>query len=163
MPKEVDSDESQDLLDALESIKGLLEKGESKLSAARASLAQAKTSNDEASNLRSAHNEPVVPVLDDVVLTPELEEEDIPVLSTSADDIPVLDDIPALDDVVATLPAGHSTATVLAWLDDLQARLEKQLHESLLRSIVNIEADLKETLQLQFQALREQIEEEDGD
>jgi len=163
MPKEVDSDESQELLAALESIKGLLEKGESKLSAARASLAQAKTSNDEASNLRSAHNEPVVPVLDDVVLTPELDEEDIPVLSASADDIPVLDEIPAPDEVLATAAAGHDTATVLAWLDELQIRLEKQLHETLLRSVVSIEADLKQTLQEQFQALREQIEQEGED
>lgn len=163
MARNVDSDDSQDLLDALESIKGLLEKGESKLSAARESLAQAKTSNDQASSLRKpVSDEPVVPVLDDVVLTPAVDEEDIPSLSASRDDIPLPDEIPALDEVVAAAPAGHSTATVLAWLDSLQEQLEKHLHDSLLRSVVSIEADLKATLELQFQALREQIE-ADGD
>jgi predicted component of type VI protein secretion system len=161
MPKEVDSDESQDLLDALESIKGLLEKSESKLSAARESLAQAKTSNDQASSMRMpVSNEPVVPVLDDVVLTPEVDEEDIPVLSASADDIPVLEDVPVLGPAA---PAGPTTDQILGWLDELQARLEKDMRDRLMRSVVSIETEIKQALQEQFQALREQIEAESED
>ena len=68
MPKDTDNNDSPDLLNALESIKGLLEQSENKLSAARASLKKANSPEIPQGIIRpSVSSEPVVPVLDDVI------------------------------------------------------------------------------------------------
>ena len=81
MPKDTDNRKSPELLDALESIKGLLEQSESKLSAARESLQKAKPQANPPGSVRpSVSKEPVVPVLDDVVtsLEDDLDEDELP-------------------------------------------------------------------------------------
>lgn len=164
MPKDTNSNDSPELLDALESIKGLLEKSESKLSAARESLQKAKPQNNQQSIVRpSVSSEPVVPVLDDVVtsLAEELDEEDLPLLD---DDVPVLDSImepePAAAPELApsTEVTGYSTDEIHAYIDKLQQQLEKELRNTLMRSIVNIETEIKKTLAEQIQKLKDEIE-----
>ena len=160
MPKDTDSHDSPELLDALESIKGLLEQSESKLSAARESLQKAKT---ESIVRPTVSSEPVLPVLDDVVVSPteDLDEEDLPLLD---DDVPVLDSILESEPAAAPEPApppqptGYSVDEVQAYIDNLQRQLEKELRNSLMRTVVNIETEIKKTLAEQIQKLKDEIE-----
>ena len=160
MPKDTNSHDSPELLDALESIKGLLEQSESKLSAARESLQKAKT---ESIVRPTVSSEPVLPVLDDVVLSPteDLDEEDLPLLD---DDVPVLDSILESEPAAAPEPAplpqptGYSVDEVQAYIDNLQRQLEKELRNSLMRTVVNIETEIKKTLAEQIQKLKDEIE-----
>lgn len=162
MPKDTNSNDSPELLDALESIKGLLEKSESKLSAARASLQKAKPQNNPQGIVRpSVSSEPVVPVLDDVVtsLAEDLDEEDLPLLD---DDVPVLDSVlepepPVLEPERASEASGYSEDELHAYIDNLQQRLEKELRNTLMRTVVNIEAEIKKTLAEQIQKLKDEI------
>ena len=162
MPKDTNSNDSPELLDALESIKGLLEKSESKLSAARESLKKAKPQNNQQGIVRpSVSSEPVVPVLDDVVtsLAEELDEEELPLLD---DDVPVLESVlkpePAVQETgVDSQVTGYSEDEILAYIDGLQQQLEKELRNTLMRTVVNIEAEIKKTLAEQIQKLKDEI------
>ena len=162
MPKDTNSNDSPELLDALESIKGLLEKSESKLSAARESLKKAKPQNNQQGIVRpSVSSEPVVPVLDDVVTTlaEELDEEELPLLD---DDVPVLESVlepkPAVRKAeVDSEATGYSEDEILAYIDSLQQQLEKELRNTLMRTVVNIEAEIKKTLAEQIQKLKDEI------
>ena len=156
MPKDTKSNDSPELLDALESIKGLLEKSESKLSAARESLQKAKPQNNQHGIVRpSVSSEPVVPVLDDVVtsLAKDLDEEDLPLLD---DDVPVLENV--LEPETTSQATGYSADELHAYIDSLQRRLEKELRNTLMRTVVNIEAEIKKTLAEQIQKLKDEIE-----
>ncbi len=154
MTKDSDNTDNQDIVKALESIRGLLEKSESKLSAARASLKKAKRTETPASKI-PVSNEPVVPVLDDVVLPSEDDEAQPSLL-----DIPAVIDIASnILDAPTPLPAGHTTEEVLEYLDNLQKDLEKHLHETLIESLVHIEVEIKQVLQDKMQKLREEIAE----
>lgn len=164
MPKDTDNRTSPELLDALESIKGLLEQSESKLSAARESLQKAKPQTLKSGIVRpSVSDEPVVPVLDDVVTTleDELDEDELPLLE---EDVPVLDELLEAEPVSTSppvsppTPAGYSTEQVLNYIDELQQDLEKQLRNTLMRTVVNIEAEIKKTLSEQIQKLKDEIE-----
>ena len=163
MPKDTNSNDSPELLDALESIKGLLEKSESKLSAARESLQKAKPQNNQQGIVRpSVSSEPVVPVLDDVVtsLAEDLDEEDLPLLD---DDVPVLESVlepepPVLEPETTSQATGYSADELHAYIDSLQRRLEKELRNTLMRTVVNIEAEIKKTLAEQIQKLKDEIE-----
>jgi hypothetical protein len=164
MPNDTDSQDSPELLDALESIRGLLEKSESKLSAARESLQKANPQNNQQGIVRpSVSSEPVVPVLDDVVASPadDLDEEDLPLLD---DDVPVLDSILEPEPTAAPEPAplppptGYSADEVQAYIDKLQQQLEKELRNTLMRTVVNIETEIKKTLAEQIQTLKDEIE-----
>ena len=162
MPKDTNSNDSPELLDALESIKGLLEKSESKLSAARESLKKAKPQNNQQGIVRpSVSSEPVVPVLDDVVtsLAEELDEEELPLLD---DDVPVLESVlepePTIPETeVDSQAPGYSEDEILAYIDGLQQQLEKELRNTLMRTVVNIEAEIKKTLAEQIQKLKDEI------
>lgn len=162
MPKDTDNNDNPDLLNALESIKGLLEKSESKLSAARESLKKAKTPDIKQGITRpSVSSEPVVPVLDDVVETivDTTEDEDDPLL----DDIPVLENSLELEDETPTeppevlQPPGHSTEEVLAYIDQLQIQLENELRNSLMHAVVEIETEINKTLNEEIQKLKDQL------
>lgn len=162
MPKDTNSNDSPELLDALESIKGLLEKSESKLSAARESLKKAKPQNNQQGIVRpSVSSEPVVPVLDDVVtsLAEELDEEELPLLD---DDVPVLESVlepePSVPETeVDSQATGYSEDEILAYIDGLQQQLEKELRNTLMRTVVTIEAEIKKTLAEQIQKLKDEI------
>jgi len=166
MPKDTDSQDSPELLSALESIKGLLEQSESKLSAARENLKMAKSKTSSPGIVRpSVSSEPVVPVLDDVVarLEDDFDEEDLPLLEDD-DEVPVLDSFldtePAVtpEEVPLLQPAGYSTDEIQAYLDQLHRQLEKELRNTLMRTVVNIETEIKRTLTEQIEKLKEEIE-----
>ena len=54
--------------------------------------------------------------------------------------------------------AGYDTEEVLFYIDKLQQQLEKQLRNTLMRTVVNIEAEIKKTLTEQIQQLKDEIE-----
>ncbi len=163
MPKDNHDQKSPELLDALESIKGLLEQSESKLSAARESLRMAKPQAGQQGIVRpSTSTDPVVPVLDDVVTTLEddLDEDDVPLLD---EDVPLLDNILETEpvDLPPSAPpqaSGYSVDEVLNYIDNLQLQLEKELRNTLMRTVVNIETEIKKTLAEQIQKLKDEIE-----
>ena len=177
----LDEQENQEsLLNALESIKGLLEKSESKLSAARSSLKGAKTSQDshKMSNKIPVSNEPVFPVLDDVVFDDNDEQaidsdqkinlDAIPTLS-SEDDLLIEDDSEALEpsntieaeeSAAPAMPATGDSLNaeeMLAYLDSFQAALEKDIRDTLMRTVVSIESEVKKTVAAQIEQLRNEI------
>ena len=168
MPKDTDNNDSPDLLNALESIKGLLEQSESKLSAARESLKKAKSPDIKPAIIRpSVSSEPVVPVLDDIVeTTADATEDEEPSLFG---DLPVLDSYLEPEETIPSepqeplLPPGHSTDEVLTYLDQLQLQLDKELNETLMSAVVDIEAELKKTLNEEIQKLKEQLIQSDKD
>jgi hypothetical protein len=169
MPKDTDNTDSPDLLNALESIKGLLEQSESKLSAARESLKKAKTPDIKKESVvrPPVSSEPVVPVLDDIVetFTENTAEEEPSLL----DEVPVLENFLEPEEATLSEPEqvlplpGHSTDEVLAYIDHLQLQLEQELTDTLTRTVVDIEAELKKTVETEFQKLKEQLAQTDND
>ena len=164
MPKDTDNSDNPELLNALESIKGLLELSENKLSAARESLKKAKSPDIKPAITRpSVSSEPVVPVLDDIVETTEDNEPSL------LDDLPVLENYLEPEETISPEPpqplppSGHSTDEVLAYLDQLQLQLDKELNETLMSAVIDIEAELKKTLNEEILKLKEQLIQSDED
>lgn len=168
MPKDTDNIDSPDLLNALESIKGLLEQSENKLSAARESLKKAKPAEITQSIVRpSVSSEPVVPVLDDVIeMSADAEDGEE---SLQLDEVPELQSIlepeavPSPEPLEEPQPAGHSTDEVLVYLEQLHEQLEQELTDSLMRTVVDLKADIKKTLSEEFQKLKEQFAQADDE
>ena len=143
-----DADSTQDsLVDALESIKNLLAKSDSKLAAARESIAIA--SNQTALGQKGVHEQFEIPVLDDIVIP----AEEISNISEKIDE--------TLAAVSESIPKASSSApnpeVVLKYLDTLQKKLEKTLRDSLMKSIVTIEVGLKKSLVSEIDEIRKQV------
>lgn len=154
--KEADTPDS--LVDALESIKSLLAKSDSKLAAARESIAIA--SNQTAKGqIESEQFE--IPVLDDIVVPADVESatEEVSNISEQLSEkigetlAAVHESIPTLSDAVSA----PDPEVMLDYLDTLQEKLEKTLRDSLMKSIVTIEAGLKKSLTTEIDNIREQI------
>lgn len=156
--KNKDAESQDSLVDALESIKILLAKSDSKLAAARESIAIA--SNQTAlGHLESEQFE--IPVLDDIVIPADIESatEEVSNISEQISEkidetlATVSESIPALSESVST----PDPQVMLDYLDKLQERLEKTLRDSLMKSIVTIEAGLKTSLVSEIDKIRKQI------
>ena len=155
--KSASAADSQDsLVDALESIKSLLAKSDSKLAAARKSIAIA--SNQTAKGQSEQFE---IPVLDDVVTPTDVESvsEEVSniseVLSSKIDETlaAVQEKIPVLSNPVSN----PDPKIILKYLDTIQEKLEKSLRDSLMKSIVTIELGLKKSLISEIDKVREQI------
>ncbi|MFP3873275.1 MAG: hypothetical protein ACLFQT_02140 [Thiohalophilus sp.] len=136
------------LLNALESIKNLLEQSETKLTAARDSISRA--------------NEPVVPVLEDIIepdaYDAPAKQLDIPEITDEADvtNDEALSPHSEEPDTMSD-PTQTDSDTMLEFLDHLQASLEKEVRNTLMRTVVNIEKDVKKTIAEQLDTIRDQI------
>ena len=150
--------DSQDsLVDALESIKALLAKSDSKLAAARESIAIA--SNQTELGHKGVSEQFEIPVLDDIVIPAELESatEEVSNISEQLSE--------KIDETLATVSENIPNLTVtepdpeviLGYLDTLQEKLEKTLRDSLMKSIVTIEAGLKKSLISEVDKIRMQV------
>jgi len=129
-----DKPESDDLLNALESIKGLLEQSEVKLNAAKKSIAEAAPAN-------------LLPL-------PEVEE----ILDDDSFDVPVLSDIviPAADE------SGKATVDIevlKAFLDEMQKSVEKNMRATIMKAVVQAETDIKKQLRAYLNQLRKMLNE----
>lgn len=150
------------LLNALESIKSLLAQSETKLTAARDSINRANEPGNFKTSRSRSDNEPVVPVLDDIVephhLTESAEQLEIPEITDEAD---IADDVTLSPDseepATMSEPTQTDSDTMLEFLDHLQASLEKEVRNTLMRTVVNIEKEVKKTIAEQLDTIREQI------
>ncbi len=149
--------ESQDsLVDALESIKSLLAKSDSKLAAARESIAIASSQTAQG-HLESEQFE--IPVLDDIVEPVEVEFATEEVSKVSAQLSEKIDEtLAVVNENIPTLSTSEPDPQImLDHLDTLQTKLEKSLRDSLMKSIVTIELGLKKSLVGEIDKIREQI------
>ncbi len=152
------------LVNALESIHTLLEESETKLSAARESLAGSRIDNQKHYNPKGA-KPPSEPTLQPEIDSANLDEEDIAV--------PILEDIVVPGAEQEPLPlftedetAVEETVEISAArkqefidrLEAIQIEMDDYLNEMLVRCMAGIELDLKETLSRKLQELRDIIE-----
>lgn len=133
-----DKSESNDLLNALESIKGLLEQSEVKLNAAKKSIAEAAP--------RPTYT--ATPPL------PEVEE----IFDDESFEVPVLSDIviPAADE------GGKATVDIemlKAFLDEMQKNIEKNMRNTIMKAVVQAETDIKKQLRAYLNQLRKMLNE----
>jgi hypothetical protein len=136
------------LLHALESIKSLLEQSETKLTAARESISRANQPRKDTMPAKEKNNEPVVPILDDIV---EPENYELPLEQ---------EEQAKEEEVAETLLPDVGDAmdqAMLDYLDALQASLEKNVRNTLMRTVVNIEKEVKKTINEQLDVIRQQI------
>jgi hypothetical protein len=130
-----DTPKSDDLLDALESIKGLLEKSEHKLNSAKQSIAEASP--------------PAPPPLLEIE---EITEDD------AAFDVPVLSDI-----VVQSADEGGKATVDIevlkAFLDEMQKNVEKNMRDTIMKAVVQAEGDIKKQLRAYLNQLRKMLNE----
>ena len=129
-------EEPNDLLNALESIKGLLEQSESKLNAAKESV-----------KLASPKPLPL----------PEVEELD------DDDDEPF--EVPVLNDIVVPATSEGERPTVdievlKAFLDEMQSKIEKTMRDTLMKAVVQAETDIKKQMRAYLNQLRKMLNEE---
>jgi hypothetical protein len=124
--------EPDELLTALESIKGLLEKSELKLNAAKASINEA------------------TPGIGAATVPDELPEEEII-------DVPVLSDIVVHDD-----KGGSSVdiEVLKAFLDEMQKKIEKDMRSTIMKAVVAAETDIKKQIRAYLNQLRKMLNEQ---
>lgn len=134
-------DEPNELLSALESIKGLLEQSEVKLSAARESIAKA-----------TPHKTPPAPAL------PEPEVNEIFLEEEDELDVPVLSDI-----VIHSADEGGKPTVDIevlkAFLDEMQQKIEKNMRDTLMKAVVQAETDIKKQMRAYLNQLRKMLNE----
>ncbi len=157
-----DLSSSQDsLVDALESIKNLLEKSDSKLAAARESIAIASDQTARGTRDMTEGEQFEIPVLDEVVIPPEAGAATEEVSRISDEISEKIDEtLAAVSEAIPVLneeTPGLEPQVLLDYIDTLQKKLEKSLRDSLMKSIVTIEAGLKKTLTEEVDKIREQI------
>lgn len=155
--------EDSNLLNALESIKSLLEQSETKLSAARDSINRANQPGNFSTARHS--NEPVVPVLDDIVEPDEYigsEQMEIPEVTEVADsDTETSHQSEPEEHETMSQSTQSDSDTMLEFLDHLQASLEKEVRNTLMRTVVNIEKEVKKTIAEQLDTIRDQIKDKE--
>ncbi len=128
--------EPEELLSALESIKGLLEKSEVKLNAARESIELATP----------------IPTL-------STEAEELP----EVDNIPELVEVPELDEIVVQPQVEGAQPTVdidvlNAFLDEMQKQIEKTMRDKLMKAVVSAENDIKKQMRAYLDQIRKMLE-----
>jgi len=124
-----DHEKPDELLNALESIKGLLEQSESKLTAAKESINNATPGLIHDDMVLDDEEEIEVPVLSDIVV----HEED----GDSRVDIEVLK----------------------AFLDEMQKKVEKDMRDTLMKAVVKAEGDIKKQIRAYLNQLRKMLNE----
>ena len=124
-------EEPQELLSALESIKGLLEKSEVKLNAARESIELATP----------------IPTL-------STEVEEIPELI----EVPELDEI-VIEAQTAGAQPTVDIEVLKAFLDEMQKQIEKTMRDKLMKAVVSAENDIKKQMRAYLDQIRKMLDE----
>ena len=165
-----DADDSQDsLVDALESIKNLLAKSDSKLAAARESIAIASNQTALGKLSTKSAEQIEIPTLDDIIepfdtgaaaeevsnISDQISEKIEETLAVVSESIPSLD-VPAPEPKTVIITK-HDPQVTLDYLDTLQETLGKSLHNSLIKSLTEMESKLKNSLASEIDKIREQV------
>jgi len=177
-PSETIEKDQDDLMSTLESIRGLLEQSEDKLNAARESIsiANANTRHDTSALHSFRHNDSsdeIVPILDEII--------DLDYSSDSLEEIPELDTTftPTAEALsvqesslktkpLDTKPSGNHNKTeniatltrknlLIDALDNLQLDLEQSLRETLMKTMVTLEKDLKDRIHDRIKQIKAEI------
>lgn len=146
----------ESLVNALESIKSLLEQSETKLSAARESIAKASQPRDPFKSLTSQQDFDIPVLDDDDIVIPGAELSSI--ADTINETLAKVSEAPLLP----AEPARQDPQQVLDYLDTLQQQLEKSMRDSLMKSVVSIETGLKKVLKEELDKLRAQVKKDLG-
>lgn len=125
-----DNEQPDELLKALESIKGLLEQSETKLSAAKESI----------------HNATPGLIHDDMEIEDDNEEFEVPILS---DIVVHEEDGDSRVDI----------EVLKAFLDEMQKKVEKDMRDTLMKAIVKAEGDIKKQIRAYLNQLRKMLNE----
>ena len=123
-------EEPQELLSALESIKGLLEKSEVKLNAARESIELATPIPTLSTEVEEIPEVLEVPELDEIVIEPKIEGAQPTV------DIEVLK----------------------VFLDEMQKQIEKTMRDKLMKAVVSAENDIKKQMRAYLDQIRKMLD-----
>lgn len=156
--KENIGDSAQEsLVQALESIKGLLEKSESKLSAARESIALA----NDCSKRSKFKREEEIPVLNDIVMADNITSTQ-PDLDLSSGEI-VLPEPEAIVEPEPLIPQGIDCDDVIDLVNEFQQRIKPLLNEAITNSsILKMEQVLNDVLEKELHQLRNEIKQLDN-
>ncbi|HEB59976.1 MAG TPA: hypothetical protein ENJ01_12190 [Gammaproteobacteria bacterium] len=181
------TDAHDSLVKSLESIKELLLKSESKISAARESIARADMPRQERPDEPGAEDADDTPLFDlaDSATTSagpvqgddDVAEEDIDAFLSElgAADPHGDDDVPMLEDVVVpgrssgeeamqdtgTGPDHSPTLSgdaIEDIMNEFQKNLEKKIHDTLIQVIVQLESELKAQIREEIEELRQQLQ-----
>jgi len=168
----IDKDQD-DLMSTLESIRGLLEQNESKLTAARESITNANNLNDTSAltKIRNSEEE-IVPILDQII------KPDTSLDSDSQIDIPELDSIVSTEEPQEQTDVGIELSNpepvrskqtkdhlasltqknlLLDALDNFQIDLEQSLREDLMKTMIGLEKDLKDKISKKINQIKDDI------
>ena len=168
----IDKDQD-DLMSTLESIRGLLEQNESKLTAARESITNANNLNNTSALTKIKNTEEeIVPILDQII------EPDTSLDNDNQIDIPELDSIISTEgpqeqaDVSIELSSSEPVRSektkdhlasltqknlLLDALDSFQIDLEQSLREDLMKTMIGLEKDLKEKISKKIEQIKYDI------
>ena len=160
-----DSDPQDSLVDALESIKNLLAKSDEKLAAARESIAIASNQTPLSGLDPNQSGQYEIPVLDDIVIPLDAQSatDEVSNISEQISEkieetlAAVSEKTPAVDIAAAEAAAKPDPQIMLDYLDNLQKKLDTLLRDSLMKSIVSIEAGLKKSISSEINKIRKQI------
>ncbi|MGD9390845.1 MAG: hypothetical protein PVG18_10290 [Thioalkalispiraceae bacterium] len=151
------NDAQESLVQALESIKGLLEKSEHSLSAARESISLANTSSRKH---KTQQQDEDIPVLNDIVIPSAGEETAVEVDLFATEN---LAEAEALAEVVEAVtealpPQGIASEDVLDLVDEFQARIKPLINDAITSSsILKLEQILNEVIEKELHQLRNEI------
>lgn len=170
-PSETIEKDQDELMSTLESIRGLLAQSEGKLNAARESISLANTQTQNSSASISSRDEEIVPILDNIV--------DTEASSNSLGSIPDLNHIFKTSHIESEIEVGDVTpfpiqnqtenqpvpdlATLtqknllIDALDNLQLDLEQSLRETLMKTMVTLEKDLKDRISKKIKEIKAEI------
>lgn len=165
-------DSQASLVNALESIHTLLEKSETKLSAARKNLAGSRIDNHK--HYRPSQTTPLskrqptpapLPTIKKDSGTSDKEESAVPILDDivipgSRQEPPLLFDKVEIDTSITDIPeiSDACRQAFIDKLDHIQIEMDDYLNEVLVRCMASIELELKETLSQKLQDLRSIID-----
>jgi hypothetical protein len=174
--KDISSDAHDNLVKSLESIKDLLLQSETKISAARESIAKAGMSqHSQSPKATSAESEPgpgpeQAPLFDLGAPNAEMESktEAAPAPEPTTGplaEVPLLDDVVIPGAAVETAAAAPSSepeseidaSAIEAELATWQQRMEQQIHDTLIKRMVRVESELKKQLAKDIAALRKKL------
>ena len=156
-----DSDPQDSLVDALESIKNLLAKSDEKLAAARESIAIASNQTPLSGLDPNQSGQYEIPVLDDIVIPLDAQSatEEVSNISEQISE-KIEETLAAVSEKTPTVDktaAKPDSQIMLDYLDDLQKKFDTILRESLMKSVVSIEAGLKKSISSEINKIRKQI------